>query len=39
MFFCEYCEIFKNNSFYRTPPEAASTEIHLAVEQLEIKTI
>ena len=21
---CEYCEIFKNNFFYKTPPAAAS---------------
>ena len=24
MFCCEYCEFFKNNFFYRTPPVAAS---------------
>ena len=24
MFFCEFCEIFKNSFFYRTPPLAAS---------------
>ena len=24
MFSCEYCEIFKNSFFYRTPPVAAS---------------
>ena len=24
MFSCEFCEIFNNTFFYRTPPEAAS---------------
>ena len=24
MFFCEFCEIFKNTFFYRTPPLAVS---------------
>ena len=24
MFFCEFCEVFKDNFFYRTPPVAAS---------------
>ena len=24
VFFCEYCEIFQNNFFYRTPPVATS---------------
>ena len=24
VFSCEFCEIFKNNFFYRTPPVAAS---------------
>ena len=26
MILCEICEIFKNTSFYRTPPVAASEE-------------
>ena len=25
---CEYCEIFENNFFYRTPPMAASEGLH-----------
>ena len=27
VFSCEYCEIFKNSFFYRTPPVAASRDI------------
>ena len=23
MFSCEFCDVFKNNSFYKTPPVAA----------------
>ena len=29
MFSCEFCEIFKNNFFYRTPLVAASETINL----------
>ena len=29
MFSCEFCEIFKNTFFYRTPPVAPSANSHL----------
>ena len=29
MFSCEYCEIFNNSFFYRTPPVAASKKSYL----------
>ena len=28
MFSCEYCEIFKNSFFYKTPPLVASEGVH-----------
>ena len=31
MFSCEYCEIFKNTFFYRTPPVAASETLSMNV--------
>ena len=29
VFSCEYCEIFKNNLFYRTPLVATSKALHI----------
>ena len=34
MFSCEFCEIFKNTFFHRTPPLAASF-LHLCVRALD----
>ena len=44
VFFCEFCEIFKNTFFYRTPPVAASvcdamTNIFLLFKTSEMITI
>ena len=38
VFFCEYCKIFKNNFFYRTPLAAASAPgvIQMQICDLEI---
>ena len=37
MFFCEFCEIFNNKYFYRTPPVAASLVCGLKFQVLRIK--
>ena len=39
MFCCEYCEIFKNSSFYRTPTVAASVRDFLMKTFVEFEKI
>ena len=35
VFSCEFCEISKNNFFYRTPPAAASESRHLRTYEVQ----